>query len=264
MDIQDIHKTIVSLANLYSDLNNLLETDQCTVDIYQVLQQEKYKGFYETLNQSNVEELVLNILSNSLNNNILTRLQNLIERNIRIYKQHQQKFNGLDFYALYELDERNTFDNKLAILLKDREDIQNFEYPTEQEQNMLLKENQQEINQQKSERAGYIRTATWIRENYYSKIHELSQSFLSIINGYFPDEKGKIVQEAEANQKNSVVELPKIELNMIFRTKMYEKFLTLEQKLMEDKYLNENKQWIPTHKNKRPNIKYLIIFLVGL
>lgn len=147
MDIQDIHKTIVTLTGLYSELNERWETDKCIVDTFQVLRQEKYKDFYELVRQFNIESLILNIVSNSLNKNILIRLQNLIEQNIHIYKQQQSKFDGLDFYALYELDEHNTFDNQLAILLKDREDIQKFEYPTEQEKAMLLKENQQEINQ---------------------------------------------------------------------------------------------------------------------
>jgi hypothetical protein len=147
MEIQNIHKTIVRLTSLYSDLNELWKTDKCIVDTFQILRQEKHKGFYEILNQSNIEELVLSIISNSLNKNILIRLQSLIEQNTSIYRQRQSQFDGLDFYALYELDEHNQFDNKLAILLKDKKDIQDFEYPTEQEKAMLLKENQQEINQ---------------------------------------------------------------------------------------------------------------------
>jgi hypothetical protein len=52
MDIRDIHKTIVKLTGLYSDLNEFLETDKCIVDTFQVLRQEKYKNFYEILNRS--------------------------------------------------------------------------------------------------------------------------------------------------------------------------------------------------------------------
>jgi 23S rRNA G2069 N7-methylase RlmK/C1962 C5-methylase RlmI len=105
MEIPDIHKTIVKLTSLYSDLNELWQTDKCIVNTFQVSRQEKYKGFYEILNQSNIEELTLNVISNSLNKNILIRLQSLIEQNINIYRQRQQQFDGLNFYALYELDE---------------------------------------------------------------------------------------------------------------------------------------------------------------
>jgi hypothetical protein len=201
MDIQDIHKTIVTLTNLYSELNEYWETDKCIVGTFQVLRQEKYKGYYETLNESDIENLTLNIISNSLNKNILNRLQILIEQNILIYKQHQHKFDGLDFYALYEVDEHDTFDGRLAILLKDKEDIQNFEYPTEQEKTMLLKENQEEINLLKAEKSNYRRKTAWIIENYYSKIYELSQSFSSILNIYFPVEKEKTQKEVKPTIK---------------------------------------------------------------
>jgi hypothetical protein len=263
MEIQDIHKTIVTLTSLYSDLNEFWKTDKCIVDTFQVLRQEKYKGFYEILNQSNIEELTLSIISNSLNKNVLIRLQSLIEQNISIYRQRQSQFDGLDFYALYELDEHNQFDNKLALLLKDKEDIQNFEYPTEQEKTMLLKENQQEINQLRAEKSDYIRTSIWITVNYYSKIHELSQSFLSIINSYFPDEE-KSLPQTENNSINPTPEYPEIEPNMIFRTNMYEKFLPLEQQLIRDKYLNNNLHWIAVHDNGKPDIKSLVTFLTAL
>ena len=56
---------------------------------------------------------------------------------------------------------------------------------------------------------------------------------------------------------------------MIFRTKMFEKFLILEQKLIADKYLKEetrNKElhWISTHENGKPDIKRLVTFLAGM
>lgn len=92
----------------------------------------------------------------------------------------------------------------------------------------------------------------------------MSQSFLSIINSYFPDEKEKALQETENNQENSEAELTKIEPDMIFRTKMYEKFLPLEQKLISDKYLNNNLHWIAVHDNRKPDIKGLVTFLVAL
>jgi hypothetical protein len=86
----------------------------------------------------------------------------------------------------------------------------------------------------------YIRTSVWIRENYYSKIHELNQSFLSIINSYFPDEKEKSASEKEDNIENTPIKYLEIEPDMIFRTNIYGKFLSLEQRLIRDKYLNDN------------------------
>ena len=69
------------------------------------------------------------------------------------------------------------------------------------------------------------------------------------------------MQETETNQ---MTELSIIQPDTIFRTKMYEKFLTLEQKLICDKYLNNTLHWIATHKNGKADIRSLITLLVAL
>lgn len=56
---------------------------------------------------------------------------------------------------------------------------------------------------------------------------------------------------------------------MIFKARMFEKFLALERKLVTDKYLKEenlNKElnWISTHENGKSDIKKLVTFLTGL
>ena len=38
----------------------------------------------------------------------------------------------------------------------------------------------------------------------------------------------------------------------------------LEQRLVKDKYLNENLHWTSTHENGRLDIKRLVVFLAGL
>ena len=55
-----------------------------------------------------------------------------------------------------------------------------------------------------------------------------------------------------------------IEADMIFRLKIYDKFLLLENKLIKDKYLNEELHWISMHDNGKVDIKRLVIFLTGL
>ena len=266
MEIQDIRKTIVTLASVYSDLNELWETDKCITDAFQVLRQEKYREFYEILNQSDFESLVLNVVVNSLDKNTLSRLSFLVEQNIHIYGQNQQKFDGLDFLALCRLDEQEAFDERFELLYNDLKTIQEEEYPTEQEKQMLLTETRKEINQLQNEKSDYVRERKWLNINYYSKIYQLSKSFLSIINDYFPvkEENSGMIQETQINEINLETELPAIENDMIFRAKMYERFLLLEQKLINDKYLNEDRHWISAHENKKPDIKSLIVFLTGL
>ena len=55
-----------------------------------------------------------------------------------------------------------------------------------------------------------------------------------------------------------------IESTEIFKSNMYKKFEGLENKLIEDKYLNREKRWISVHKNKKPDIQSLVIFLLAL
>jgi hypothetical protein len=170
------------------------------------------------------------------------------------------------------MDEQEAFAERFELLQKDLEDIQKYEYPTEREKQMLLAETRQEIVQLQNKKADYIRERKWIINNYYSKIHQISKSFLDVINDYFPkkEENTDIEQEKEMkisalpNETEAKIELPAIEADMIFRAKMYERLILLEKRLINDKYLNDSLHWISTHDNKRADIKSLIIFLVGL
>ena len=51
--------------------------------------------------------------------------------------------------------------------------------------------------------------------------------------------------------------------DMIFKPRMYEKYLTIEPRLIKDGYLNEDIEWIAMKKSRK-DIKKLIIFLDGL
>lgn len=100
-------------------------------------------------------------------------------------------------------------------------------------------------------------------ENAFGKIYVLGCYFISLLNSYFPIEKGEdtIVDIAEP-----IFETPQeIDPDTIFRTGMYDRFLSLEQQLIKDNYLNEALNWVAKHdKTHKPDIKSLIIFLVGL
>jgi hypothetical protein len=262
MIMKSINEHIISLSAAYELLNRLWKSDVCSLDRYQVHRQEEYKSVFESLHQSRFEELVLQIVSENLNSAVLARLQELIKNNISIYETKENVFNGLDFLALCRLDEREVFADRLELLQNDLKEIQEFEYPTEQEKQMLLAETRQEINQLQNEKADYARERKWILNNYYSKIYQISKSFLNIINGYFPkkEENTDIVQDATTPET-----IPEtIESDMIFRAKMYERFLLLEQRLIKDKYLNENLHWISAHENKKIDVKSLVVFLIGL
>ena len=106
-------------------------------------------------------------------------------------------------------------------------------------------------------------------ENVFGKIYELGRSFIFLLDNYFPIETEdiptteSIVVEKEATI-SELEQQTEIEPDMIFRTRMFEKFLALEQKLIADKYLNTELHWISLHETGKPDIKRLITFLVGL
>lgn len=126
----------------------------------------------------------------------------------------------------------------------------------------LYKEEQQKLDILYNQKKEADKETFKYRDNQFEKINELGNSFLSIIDNYFPAEKEKdIVVDAVESTFEITQE---IDPNTIFRTGMYEQFLTLEQQLIKDNYLDESLNWIAEHDNKRTDIKSLIIFLVGL
>lgn len=269
MDTKDINNAITELTSLYDNINKSWQDDKCLTDTYQVFRQEDYKESYNKLENTNIENIILGILSNSLNEKILIRLRTLLEENAHIYTTRQDEFTSIDFHKIYSLYEKHLFDNKFALLQKDKEDIQSFTYPTEQEKEILLKENQQEKNQLENERGDYLRSNTWMLENYYTKIFDITQSFLSIINSYFTDEKEEKFIPTEENNSEQTKDIAEkqtiqIEPDTIFRTNMFDKLLSLEKKLITDKYLDENLNWIAKHDNGTIDKKTLVAFLVGL
>ncbi|NDV56727.1 hypothetical protein [Bacteroides sp. 519] len=105
------------------------------------------------------------------------------------------------------------------------------------------------------------------RKNIFSDITELINFYLNVLDNYLPIEKENVpISEPESEELEKTIseETQTIEPDTIFRTKMYEKLQTLEQRLIKDNYLNENLHWISVHKNKRPDIQRLVIFLIGL
>lgn len=105
--------------------------------------------------------------------------------------------------------------------------------------------------------------------NQFGNIYELGCAFISLLESYYPVEKENILESEPTSVDAEIIsekeqEQDEIDPNMIFRTGKYEKFLTLEPKLIADKYLNKELHWVSTHENGKPDIKRLITFLAAL
>ena len=204
MQINDINTAIAKLTGLYDNLNPRWNNDPCATDIYQTYRQVEYHEIYEKLENIHVESLILEIIAKSIDQKILVRLHNLLNENINIYETKQSDFANVDFNEVYSLQEERLFADKFALLAKDKEDITHFPYPTEQERQMLLKENQTEKNLLENERSDYVRTNIWMIKNFYSLIYEISKFSFSIIESYFPIEKEKETKEIKPTIKTGL------------------------------------------------------------
>ncbi|GHT29026.1 hypothetical protein AGMMS49574_04620 [Bacteroidia bacterium] len=126
MDTHDINTAITEFMSLYDNLNKRWENDTCATDLYQVYRQTEYRDVFEKLKDFNIETVVLGIIANSLNERILTRPHSLLNDNIQIYEAHKNNFTNIDFHKVYSLHEKHLSRDKIELLLKDKEDIQNF------------------------------------------------------------------------------------------------------------------------------------------
>ncbi len=74
-----------------------------------------------------------------------------------------------------------------------------------------------------------------------------------------PSAENNAVAEEESSEplREEIIE------DMIFKLRMFEKYLIIEARLIKDGYLNENLEWIAINKGRK-DLKKLIILLVGL
>ena len=263
----DIIEDITQISILYDEINQRWSNDICTTDVYQVYRQKEYREVYEKLKDFNIESLAVKIIADSLNKKVLSRLRVLIQENVRIYETRKDDFSSIDFDTLDSFWEEQAFGNKRAILLNDKELIKDYPYPTERERELLMKENRSDLMQLENERNDFYRTeSVRIRKNYYTPIYKLSQSFVSILDSYFPIEqvKEEVPETSENIQAILTLDENPVGTDEIFRTGMFERLQELERTMIEEKYLDHNLHWILKHKNDKPDLQRLVVFISRL
>lgn len=147
-------------------------------------------------------------------------------------------------------------DKDLVQKLSQEEERLDKLYKKEQEKLRLFYEQQKESNNHAIQ---YI-------TNQFKHIYELGCTFLSLLDNYSSTENPSTPEpKSETNISERKTTNSTIEPNMIFRTGMHEKLLVLEKKLISDKFLDENKNWIFSGENKKePSKQILAVFLTGL
>ena len=168
------------------------------------------------------------------------------------------------------------YHDKRVSLKNDLELVKTYPYPTEVERQILIDETRKELRELSGEEEKERNRIAPFCQNFFLDINQLCKELVLLINAFVPEKVNNSESASQSVGQNispgnsaksdplSILEDP----NMIFKTRMFEKFLVLERKLVTDKYLEENPNkelhWISTHENGKPDIKKLVIFLVGL
>lgn len=263
----DIYIKIAHIISSYEQVNGIWEDDPCHTDIYAVLRQEKYKAFFDEQDKVTFEKLILELLSLPNSTAATKRLRQVIETNIHIYESRRSDFAGIDFLELHHIDEKQKFGNEEEKLRRDKVMIADYPYSSERERQMLLDENRSEMNKLQSDRSDYRRQRTWIITDFYTEIYNISKGYRNILDGYFPVEKETntvLTEKADAEPEVSPKQTTTISPDTIFRSKKYDKFRELEEKLIKNGDLDTNLNWSAEHKNHTKDIKRLVTFMTAL
>lgn len=260
----DVYASITDLTAVYEKLNESLKSDPCTANAYQIYRQETYRDAYATLCTVSVEQIALHIIAEGKEDRMLARLRDLIRENIHICETRRNISSRMDFDALYQLQEEYLFAKRRTALLNDKKLIEGYPYPTEREREQLLQENRSELIELDNERSRYRqKNVAWICKDYYTAICEMSRSFATILDNYFPVAEEPVMTVSPESDEQQA-EPKRIMPDEIFRSRMFDKLQELEVRLVKLGDLDKELHWQAKHKNGKPDIKRLVIFLAGL
>ena len=281
--LQNIQSVIEYFSDIYSswqEINRLLKNKIQNPNSGDLSSQEFLLIFHNKHKEPNVFQTnLLNlILASSAEKAgvITTPLLVLLRENISRYEENKEILESLDYFNLVEQSLLYYHDKRVS-LVKDLELVKTYPYPSEVERQMLIDETRKELNELSSEVEKERNRIAPFCENFFPGIYQLSIELIAFINAYIP-EKDVItenqVKSVRQNISNGILvkngQTAKVDdPDAIFRTKMFEKFMILERRLITDKYLkeeNQNKElrWISTHENGKPDIKSLVTFLAGM
>ena len=281
--LQNIQSVIEYFSAIYSswqEVNRLLRNKIQNPDSGDLSSQEFLLTFYDKHKEPNVFQTnLLNLILASSPEKagvITTPLLVLLRENISRHEENKKILESLDYFNLVEQFLLYYHDKRVS-LEKDLELVKTYPYPSEVERQMLIDETQNELRELSGEEEKERNRIAPFCKNFFPDIYQLSKELVVLINAFVPEKVNTSQSVSQSLGQNispgnsaksdplSILEDP----NMIFRTRMFEKFLILERRLITDKYLkeeNQNKElhWISTHENGKPDIKSLVTFLAGM
>jgi len=261
---------LVKFGSLNSIYNEVFEKDKLTV-----FQQQKIYNFYndfQDVEMFETELLCFFYLDNLIKNrNILNQLKSRIQSNVSLYDENSLFINKVNVYEVCYLYIEYLYKDRIKLLhdrvcefktetrnldreydslfyskslSKDKENIFQIRF---KELRVLETEAQKEHDDTYKERNVEQNEVFKYKKNVFKDIQQLGLRFISIINSYFPDEKEISISSenltiiSDEFEKYAEEKMEKVEADTIFMKGKYDKFLDLEDKLIEDRYLNTKK-----------------------
>ena len=260
----DVYHEIATLSSLHEALNNELMADSGRMGPGQVSRQKNYRDIVSQLQAINMEEVVVRLVADGVNPDVLARVEAQISRTLQILEERKQMYDSVEFGSLLDLYEKYLYDRQYSHIKDDVEFISSYPYPTEQERIMLLNECTCELNRLDNERAEFRRNnADWIGVNFYYKIKKLCLLNKRIISSYYSNKVIPVHEELTSVNNEGSTQQP-ISPEEVFRSRMYDRFLMLEDRLIQTGDLDKDLRWNALHKNGKPDIRRLVVLIVGL
>ena len=282
-EIQNIQSVIVYFSDVYSswqEVNLLFEKKMRNTNSGDLITQKFLYEFYNKHKDTQIFQtnlLTLILASSAEKAGVITDpLLVLLRENISLFEKNKEIMENLDSQKIIH-QSLQYYKDKRVSLEKDMELVKTYPYPSEVERQMLIDEIRKDLNELSGEEEKERNRIAPFCKNFFPAIYQLSKEFEAFITAYIP-EKDVIVERISKSGwqdtsshnpiKNDIAN--KIdEPDSIFRTRMFEKFLMLERRLILDKYLKEESQnkelrWISIHENGKPDIKRLVTFLTGM
>lgn len=206
----------LELIKSYEKLNEY-HLNSVTLDFSTIDEQEHHFLFYKKWNELNLDELILEITSTNLYDGLLNRLYTLINKHINLYKSTEDSFKNLNIIQISKFATDYYFQHKIDLLNSEKKSITRDFSSREWERNMLLEENNIELKEVIKNKTAYeINVHEWFSINYRLRVHELSTSFIAILNDYLP------VKEEIKNQNTAITNKEIIYFKLELLSKIYQ------------------------------------------
>lgn len=248
----------LKLIAAYNIINDYTETFEMQ-DFAFVPRQEAYYNFYLAWKDLDFDKLIIEISNSKAYMGLLNRLHSNFKKYIETSNSINFNFRDVNISEIIKISKNWYYQHRLDLLNSDEQTISTYNYPTENERTVLLKENKVELLELKLEISTYVQNIhNWFSKDYHTKIYHLSNTFLNILNDYLSASKLLEIQSKTDIDKETTYFYPEL---------IHSIYLICDDKLFETE--------TETHYNIffnllddftilkiKPNKMYIIIYLI--